>query len=45
MQRSGVSLIAQMVITIGLSILLRYLFLYNFGGKLIEGGDAIDKED
>ncbi|MEL6981247.1 MAG: branched-chain amino acid ABC transporter permease [Actinomycetota bacterium] len=33
MRRSGVSLIAQMVITIGLSILLRYLFLYNFGGN------------
>lgn len=33
MRRGGVSLIAQMVITIGLSILLRYLFLYNFGGN------------
>ncbi|MEM8923783.1 MAG: branched-chain amino acid ABC transporter permease [Actinomycetota bacterium] len=33
MRRSGVSLIAQMVITIGLSILLRYVFLYNFGGN------------
>jgi branched-chain amino acid transport system permease protein len=33
MRRDGVSLIAQMVITIGLSILLRYLFLYNFGGN------------
>ena len=33
MRRAGVSLIAQMVITIGLSILLRYLFLYNFGGN------------
>ncbi len=31
MRRSGVSLIAQMVITIGLSILMRYLFVYNFG--------------
>ncbi|RMH79617.1 MAG: branched-chain amino acid ABC transporter permease [Actinomyces sp.] len=29
---AGISLIAQMVITIGLSIFLRYLFLYNFGG-------------
>jgi branched-chain amino acid transport system permease protein len=33
MRRSGVSLIAQMVITIGMSILMRYLFLYNFGGN------------
>ena len=33
MRQAGVSLIAQMVITIGLSILLRYLFLYNFGGN------------
>lgn len=33
MRRGGVSLIAQMVITIGLSILLRYVFLYNFGGN------------
>lgn len=33
MRRSGVSLIAQMVVTIGLSILVRYLFLYNFGGN------------
>jgi branched-chain amino acid transport system permease protein len=33
LRRSGVSLIAQMVITIGMSILIRYLFLYNFGGS------------
>ncbi|MDH3682653.1 MAG: branched-chain amino acid ABC transporter permease [Acidimicrobiia bacterium] len=33
MRRDGVSLIAQMVITIGLSILMRYFFLYNFGGN------------
>ncbi|MEL7158024.1 MAG: branched-chain amino acid ABC transporter permease [Actinomycetota bacterium] len=33
MRQAGVGLIAQMVITIGLSILLRYLFLYNFGGN------------
>ena len=33
MRRAGVSLIAQMVITIGLSILLRYVFLYFFGGN------------
>ncbi len=33
MRRSGVSLIAQMVITIGLSILMRYVFLYFFGGN------------
>jgi len=33
MRRNGISLIAQMVITIGLSILLRYLYLYNFGGN------------
>jgi neutral amino acid transport system permease protein len=31
-RRAGVSLIAQMVMTIGLSILLRYLFVYIFGG-------------
>ena len=31
-RRSGVSLIAQMVMTIGLSILLRYLMLYVFKG-------------
>ena len=30
----GVSLIAQMVVTIGLSILARYLFLFVFGGNL-----------
>jgi len=33
MRRSGVGLIAQMVITIGLSILMRYLFVYFFGGS------------
>ena len=33
MRRAGMSLIAQMVFTIGLSILMRYLFLYNFGGN------------
>ncbi len=32
-RRSGVSLTAQMVMTIGLSILMRYLFLYNFKGS------------
>ncbi len=32
LRRQGVSLIAQMVITIGLSIVMRYLFLYFFGG-------------
>lgn len=32
LRRQGVSLIAQMVITIGLSILLRYSYLYFFGG-------------
>ena len=32
LRRQGVGLIAQMVITIGLSIVLRYLFLYFFGG-------------
>lgn len=31
-RRAGVSLIAQLVMTIGLSILLRYFFLYVFGG-------------
>lgn len=31
-RRAGVSLIAQMVMTIGLSILLRYLFVYVFRG-------------
>jgi len=33
LRRQGVGLIAQMVITIGLSIVLRYLFLYFFGGQ------------
>lgn len=33
MRRSGVGLIAQMVITIGMSILMRYVFLYYFGGN------------
>lgn len=32
LRKQGVSLIAQMVITIGLSILMRYLYLYFFGG-------------
>lgn len=32
LRRRGVSLIAQMVVTIGLSIFLRYLFLFTFGG-------------
>ena len=32
LRRQGVGLIAQMVITIGLSIVMRYLFLYFFGG-------------
>ena len=38
-RRSGVSLIAQMVMTIGLSILLRYLFLYFFRGGPRTFGD------
>ena len=38
-RRSGVSLIAQMVMTIGLSILLRYVFLYSFGGNPRTFGD------
>ncbi len=33
LRRQGVSLIAQMVITIGLSILMRYAFVYFFGGS------------
>lgn len=33
MRRQGVGLIAQMVITIGLSILMRYMFVYFFGGS------------
>lgn len=33
LRRHGVGLIAQMVITIGLSIVMRYLFLYFFGGQ------------
>ncbi len=33
LRKSGTSLIAQMVITIGMSILIRYVFLYNFGGS------------
>lgn len=32
LRRQGVGLIAQMVITIGLSILMRYAYLYFFGG-------------
>ena len=36
---AGVSLIAQMVMTIGLSILLRYLFVYIFGGGPRTFGD------
>jgi branched-chain amino acid transport system permease protein len=33
LRKQGVSLIAQMVITIGLSILMRYMFVYFFGGS------------
>lgn len=36
---AGVSLTAQMVMTIGLSILMRYLFLYNFRGSPRTFGD------
>lgn len=35
----AVSLLAQMVMTIGLSILLRYVFLYFFGGRYRSYGD------
>jgi neutral amino acid transport system permease protein len=38
-RRAGVSLIAQMVMTIGLSILLRYLMVYFFGGGPRSFGD------
>ena len=38
-RRAGVSLIAQMVMTIGLSILLRYVFVYIFGGGPRTFGD------
>ena len=38
-RRAGVSLIAQMVMTIGLSILLRYLMVYFFGGSPRTFGD------
>ncbi len=38
-RRAGVSLIAQMVMTIGLSILLRYLFVYVFRGGPRSFGD------
>jgi neutral amino acid transport system permease protein len=38
-RRSGVSLIAQMVMTIGLSILLRYVFVYVFRGAPRGFGD------
>jgi len=38
-RRAGVGLIAQMVMTIGLSILMRYLFLYNFRGNPRTFGD------
>lgn len=35
----GVSLLAQMVMTIGLSIFIRYIFLYVFGGRFRTYGD------
>ena len=38
-RRAGVSLIAQMVMTIGLSIVLRYLFVYLFRGAPRSFGD------
>ncbi len=38
-RRAGVSLIAQMVMTIGLSILLRYVFVYIFRGAPRSFGD------
>ena len=38
-RRAGVSLIAQMVMTIGLSILMRYLFVYVFRGAPRSFGD------
>ena len=38
-RNSGVSLLAQMVMTIGLSILLRYVFLYFFGGRYRSYGE------
>lgn len=38
-RKAGVSLIAQLVMTIGLSILLRYLFVYVFGGGPRTFGD------
>lgn len=38
-RRAGVSLIAQMVMTIGLSILLRYVFVYLFRGAPRSFGD------
>ncbi len=38
-RRAGVSLIAQMVMTIGLSIVLRYLFVYVFRGAPRSFGD------
>jgi len=33
LRRRGISLIAQMVVTIGLSLVLRYLYLFAFGGS------------
>lgn len=36
---TGVSLLAQMVMTIGLSIFLRYVYLYFFGGRYRSYGD------
>jgi branched-chain amino acid transport system permease protein len=33
LRRRGVGLIAQLVVSVGLSILLRYFFLYRFGGR------------
>lgn len=38
-RENGVSLLAQMVMTIGLSILVRYVFLYFFGGRYRTYGD------
>jgi branched-chain amino acid transport system permease protein len=38
-RNTGVSLLAQMVMTIGLSIFLRYVYLYFFGGRYRSYGD------
>jgi branched-chain amino acid transport system permease protein len=39
LRRRGVGLVSQLVVSVGLSILLRYVFLYFFGGRTRQYGD------